>query len=71
MKEGWRWKFGSWQSFYFKKTCSTKIAIFSLKITELKIFLCLIQAPNSAMKICRNKGATKKASRKNSLWQSF
>ncbi len=30
----------------------------------MKIFLCLTQAPNTAMQICRNKGATKKASRK-------
>ncbi len=33
-------------------------------MTQLKIFLCLTQAPNTAMQICRNKGATKKASRK-------
>ncbi len=33
-------------------------------MTQLKIFLCLTQAPNTAMEICRNKGATKKASRK-------
>ncbi len=33
-------------------------------MTKLKIFLCLTQAPNTAMQICRNKGATKKASRK-------
>ncbi len=33
-------------------------------MTQLKIFLCLTQAPNAAMQICRNKGATKKASRK-------
>ncbi len=26
--------------------------------------MCLTQAPNTAMQICRNKGATKKASRK-------
>ncbi len=32
-------------------------------MTQLKIFLCLSQAPNTAMQICRNKGATK-ASRK-------
>ncbi len=47
-----------------KKTFSAKIAIFSLKMTQLKIFLCLPQAPNTAMQICRNKGASKKASRK-------
>ncbi len=47
-----------------KKTFSAKIAIFSLKITKLKIFSCLTQAPNTAMQICRNLGATKKASRK-------
>ncbi len=33
-------------------------------MTHLKIFLCLTQAPNTAMQICRNKGATTKASRK-------
>ncbi len=33
-------------------------------MTQLKIFLCSTQAPNTAMQICRNKGATKKASRK-------
>ncbi len=33
-------------------------------MTQLKIFLCLTQAPNTAMQICRNKGATKKAPRK-------
>ncbi len=33
-------------------------------MTQLKIFLCFAQAPNTAMQICRNKGATKKASRK-------
>ncbi len=32
-------------------------------MTQLKIFLFLTQAPNTAMQICRNKGATK-ASRK-------
>ncbi len=46
------------------KTFSAKIAIFSLEMTQLKILLCLTQAPNTAMQICRNKGATKKASRK-------
>ncbi len=33
-------------------------------MSELKIFLCLTQAPNTAMQICKNKGAIKKASRK-------
>ncbi len=33
-------------------------------MTQLKIFLCLTQARNTATQICRNKGATKKASRK-------
>ncbi len=33
-------------------------------MTQLKIFLCLTQAPNTALQICRNKGATNKASRK-------
>ncbi len=33
-------------------------------MTQLKIFLCLTQAPNTAMQIFRSKGATKKASRK-------
>ncbi len=30
----------------------------------MKILLCLFQAPNTAMQIFRNKGATKKTSRK-------
>ncbi len=33
-------------------------------MTQLKIFLCLTQAPNTTMQICRNKGVTEKASRK-------
>ncbi len=33
-------------------------------MTQLKICLCLTEAPNTAMLICRNIGATKKASRK-------
>ncbi len=33
-------------------------------MTQLKIFLCLTQAPNTAMQICRNKVTTNKASRK-------
>ncbi len=33
-------------------------------MTQLKIFLCLAQDPNTAMQICRNKGAIKKPSRK-------
>ncbi len=33
-------------------------------MTQLKIYFCLTQAPNTAMQICRNKGATNKASRK-------
>ncbi len=33
-------------------------------MTQLKIFLCLTQATNTAMQICRNKGAKEKASRK-------
>ncbi len=37
--------------------------MFSLKMTHLKIFLCLTQASKTAMQICRNKGVTKKASR--------
>ncbi len=57
-------KVWSMTKFCVKKTFSTKIAIFSLKMTQLKIFLCLTQAPNTAMRICRNKGATNKASRK-------
>ncbi len=35
--------------FVLKKHFLQKIAIFSLKITQLKIFLCLTQAPNTAM----------------------
>ncbi len=33
-------------------------------MSQLKICLCLTQAPNTAMQICRNKGATMKVSRK-------
>ncbi len=33
-------------------------------MTKLKICLCLTQALNTAMQICRNKRATKKTSRK-------
>ncbi len=33
-------------------------------MTQLEIFLCLAQAPNTTIQICRNKGATKKAHRK-------
>ncbi len=33
-------------------------------MNQLEIFLCLTKAPNTAIPICRNKGATKKASRK-------
>ncbi len=63
------WKKADGESLVYDKVCvkkkfSTKIAIFSLKMTQLKIFLCLTQAPNTAMQICRNKGATKKASGK-------
>ncbi len=57
-------KVWSMTKFVLKKTFSAKIAIFSLKMTQLKICLCLTQAPNTAMQIYRNKGATKKASRK-------
>ncbi len=64
MKEGWWWKFGMWQSSCVKKTFSAKIAIFSLKMTQLKICLCLTQAQNTAMQICRYKGATNKSYRK-------
>ncbi len=57
-------KVWSMTKFLCSKNISTKIAIFSLKKTQLKIFLCLTQAPNTTMQIYRNKGATKKASRK-------
>ncbi len=43
------------RSFCVKKTFSAKIVIFSLKMTQLNIFLCLTQAPNTAIQICRNK----------------
>ncbi len=33
-------------------------------MTQLKLLLYLTQAPNTEMQICRNKGTTKKASRK-------
>ncbi len=36
----------------------------SLEMSELEIFLWLTKAPNTSMQISRNKGATKKASRK-------
>ncbi len=54
-------KVWSMTKFCVKKTFSAKIDIFSLKMTQLKIVLCLTQAPNTAMQIYRNKGATKKA----------
>ncbi len=57
-------KVWSMTKFCVKKTFSAKIVIFSLKMTKLKIFLCLTQAPNTAMEICRNEGVTRKASRK-------
>ncbi len=57
-------KVWSMTKFCDKKTFSAKIAIFSAKMNQLKIFLCLAQAPHTAMQIYRNKGATKKASRK-------
>ncbi len=40
-------------------------------MTQLKICFCLAQAPNTAMQICRNKGATKKASRKTVYDKAF
>ncbi len=57
-------KVWSMTKFCVKKTFSTKIAIFSLKMTQLKICLCLTEAPSTAMQICRNKGAATQASRK-------
>ncbi len=57
-------KVWSMTKFCVKKIFSAKIAIFSLKMTQFKILLCLAQAPNTIMQICRNKGATNKASRK-------
>ncbi len=42
----------------------SKTAVSSLNMSEMEIFLRLTQAPNTSMKISRNKGATKKASRK-------
>ncbi len=40
------------------------MAVSSLKMSEFEIFLWLIQAPNTSMQLSRNKGATKKVSRK-------
>ncbi len=64
MKEGGWWKFSPWQSFVLKKHLLLKQLLSSLKMSELEIFLWLTQAPNTLMQIFRNKGATKKASRK-------
>ncbi len=46
------------------KKAFTKIAIFSIKMSESKIFLRLTQATNTYKHIFRNIGATIKASRK-------
>ncbi len=64
MKEGWWWKFSPWQSLCVKKPSFVKTAVSSLKMSELEIFLRLTHAPNTSMQISRNKGATRKASRK-------
>ncbi len=53
------------QDFVFKKTVFLKIAIFSIKMSESKIFFRLIQATNTYKHISRNIGrATMTASRK-------
>ncbi len=49
---------------FIKKPSFAKTAVSSLEISELEIFLWLTQAPNTSIQISRNKGATKKASRK-------
>ncbi len=64
MKEGWWWKFSPGQSFVLRKASFAKTAVSSLKCFEVEIYLWLTQAPNTSMEISRNKGATKKASRK-------
>ncbi len=51
------------QDFVFKKGFA-KIAIFSIKMSETKIFLRLIQATNTYKHISRNIGATMTASTK-------
>ncbi len=63
MKEGWWWKFSLWQ-FGVKKPSFIKTAVSSLKMSELEIFLWLTKTLNTSMQKSRNKGATKKASRK-------
>ncbi len=54
----------SMTKFCVKKPSFVKTAVSSLKMSELEILLWLIQDPNTSMQISRNKGATKKASRK-------
>ncbi len=46
------------------KNVFAKIAIFSIKMSESKIYLRLTKATNTSMQISRNTGTTKKASRK-------
>ncbi len=63
------WKKVHDESFLHDKVCVkkpsfAKEAVSSLKMSELEILLRLTQAPNTSMQIFRNKGATKKASRK-------
>ncbi len=52
------------KDFEFKKTVFSKIAIFSIKMSESKIFIRLTQATNTYKHISRNIGATMTASRK-------
>ncbi len=52
------------QDFVFKKTVFLKIAIFSIKMSESKIFFRLTKATNTYKHISRNIDATMTASRK-------
>ncbi len=47
---------------YLKKTVFAKIAIFSIKMSQSKIFFMLAQATNTYKHITRNIGATMRAS---------
>ncbi len=54
----------SMAKFFVLNPSFAKTAGFSLKMSELEIFLLLTQVPNTSMQISRDKGATKKAFRK-------
>ncbi len=53
----------SMTKFCIKKTSFANTAVFSLKMSELEICLWLTQGTNTSIQICRNIGATMRASR--------